>query len=212
MKLKNSVGKEDVALGVKKIKPRVNDYLVYLHRNPTTGTVFYVGEGRSGRPWEASSRSADHQRTLDGLFASGFNMSHVVEVFRSRLTKDEAVDIEAELIELFDLRTLQNIANGRKPKKAAKKKVRAEITRDFFNGLKPVKRATHFYGSNLVVVQYSTGRVSIWADATGPKGRKKVHVWQLVPGETITQKMIGKIKRLHKEAVAAIKEGNHGGA
>ena len=136
-------------------------------------------------------------------------MGHVVEVFRSRLTKEEAVDLEAELIELFDLRTLKNIANGRKPKKASKKKIRAEITKQFFTSLTPVKRATHFYGSNLVVVQYSTGRISIWAEATGPKGRKKIHVWQLVPGETITQKMISKIKKVHKETVATIKEASH---
>jgi hypothetical protein len=202
---------ESSALGVPNIKPRVNDYLVYLHRDPTSGTVFYVGEGRSGRPWEASSRSPEHQKSLETLFSLGFNMAHITEVHRSRMTKDEAVDLEGDLIELFDLRTLENKANGRK-KKSAKRKVRAEISREFFKNLKPVKRATHFHGSNLVVVQYSTGRVSIWASATGPEGRKKVHVWQLVPGEAITLKMISKIKKLHQEAIDSIKEVSDGTA
>lgn len=201
-----------ITMGAERVcKPRVNDHLVYLHRDPRSGSVFYVGEGRAGRAWEASARSPEHVKALESLFAAGFTMAHIVEVYKARLTKDEAKEVEAELIGLFDLRTLENRANGKPRKKATKKaKEPAKLTKAFFNGLKPVERATYYFGTNLSVVQYRTGRISIWATGTGPKGRKKVHVFQLVPNETLTTKMIDKIKRLHKAAVLEIKGGKHG--
>lgn len=190
-------------------KPRVSDHIVYLHRDPRTGSVFYVGEGRAGRAWEASARSPDHVKSLESLFSAGFTMAHVVEIYKSRLTKDQAKEVEAELIELFDLRTLENRANGKPKKKSVKKKEQAKLTKSFFASLKPVERATYFFGTNLNIVQYRTGRISIWATGTGPKGRKKLHVFQIVPNEALTTKMLEKIKKLHKSAVADIKGGRH---
>lgn len=86
--------------------------VVYLHRKATTGEVFYVGMGNSGRPYQKSKseRSKFWHRVVDKY---GYN----VEVIRTGLTRRQAYDIEMDLIELIGRRdkkkgTLVNLSNG----------------------------------------------------------------------------------------------------
>lgn len=190
---------------------RVDDYQVYLHRDPRDGGVFYIGEGRGGRPWAITSRTDAHIERLDELFSHGHHMGQITEVRHTGLTKSAALDIEATLIDLFDLRTLQNKSGGRTLRKAGTDStkgggVRASITQEFIQSLGPVERATDIYGEYLRVTQYSSGRISFYVRVrVGDKMMTK-HLATIEDKDTATGKDLLRIRRRHKTAVNNLKQ------
>ena len=69
-----------------------NDYYVYLHKRKDNGQVFYVGKGRNGRAYQNSNRSKDWN-SIVRLY--GYD----VALYETGLSEDDALDLEAELID-----------------------------------------------------------------------------------------------------------------
>lgn len=68
-----------------------NDYCVYLHRLKNTNEVFYIGQGTKER-----SRSRTNRNFIWSNFAC---LGYDIEILRDNLTKQQAIDIEAENIQ-----------------------------------------------------------------------------------------------------------------
>lgn len=73
------------------------DYCVYLHKNSTTGDIFYVGKGRLKRPYSKHSRSGKWCE-----YVANHGGDFTVEIFASGLSNHLATCIEAELINNLD--------------------------------------------------------------------------------------------------------------
>ena len=107
---------------------------VYIHIRNDTGEVFYVGEGSYKRPYVKSGRNA-HWKNI--VKKAGYE----VIVLYTRLTKEIALDKEAELKELYGMENLVNMLDGHesikqhtqetkdKMSKAAKGKKKSKETR-----------------------------------------------------------------------------------
>jgi len=67
--------------------------VVYLHRKKTDGSVFYVGMGSLKRAY-CKQRSIIWHRFIN-------KYGYVVEIYKDRLTKEEAFKIEIDLIEKY---------------------------------------------------------------------------------------------------------------
>jgi hypothetical protein len=138
-------------------------------------------------------------------------MGQIVEVRHTGLTKSQALDVEASLIDLFDLRTLQNKSGGRTLRKAGTDSskgggVRAEISKEFIQSLGPVDRATDIYGEYLRVTQYSTGRISFYVRVRVGDQMKTKHISSIDDKDAVTKKELQRIQRLHKQAVDNFKK------
>lgn len=83
-------------------KTDTNRWYVYTHTDPTTGEIVYVGEGTGQRFAAVNTRSADHSAFLkEVIHDKKLNCFCIVE---SRLTKDQAREIERELIAKYQPR------------------------------------------------------------------------------------------------------------
>lgn len=79
------------------LKENIN-YVVYLHRNPITGMVFYVGIGNTQRPYTTSKRS-DRWKNYVNKYGKP-----VIEIYKSNLLPHEAFNLERYLIQLLGRR------------------------------------------------------------------------------------------------------------
>ena len=79
-----------------------NNKVVYLHRNPNTLEVFYVGYGSVARPGERCSRT---QRWKDYVENSG---DRIVEIVADNLSKRDALDLEQFIIKTIGCENLVN--------------------------------------------------------------------------------------------------------
>lgn len=68
-------------------------FYVYEHWRPDTGTCFYVGKGRARRAWTMSGRNLHHQRLTAKLADNGLHP--VVVVVQGALAESEALALEA---------------------------------------------------------------------------------------------------------------------
>lgn len=73
----------------------INIYYLYVHRNPLTNQIFYVGIGVNKRAWEKHARNK-HWRNYVGKY--GFP---VIEIVKNNLTKKEACVLEQEYIKKY---------------------------------------------------------------------------------------------------------------
>lgn len=71
-------------------------YYVYVHKDRTTGVVFYVGKGNGQRAWDATQRNDDWKEHVASL-PSGWD----VDIVQDDLSEIEAFEIEAELVEKY---------------------------------------------------------------------------------------------------------------
>jgi hypothetical protein len=91
----------------------------YIHRDPITNIVRYVGAGSKGRAWacgwsskggpKRGNRTKDHQKWLDSLFDMGYTMGDIVEIIQQGLTKVEAHILEQKLFKQYNSVNLFNI-------------------------------------------------------------------------------------------------------
>ncbi len=68
-------------------------YYVYVHKDPETGAVFYVGKGHGRRAWQRAGRHQlwlGNTRDLKGLWD--------VELVHTDLSEIEAFELEARLV------------------------------------------------------------------------------------------------------------------
>lgn len=88
------------------------DYVVYLHKNPATEAVFYVGMGKRRRAVDFSKRG---KRWRAYVAKHG---NPVVEIHSENLTVENAKSLEIELISIFGRRGIEpdgqlvNLAQG----------------------------------------------------------------------------------------------------
>lgn len=81
-------------------KADLNRWYVYTHTDPTTGEIVYVGEGTGQRFAAVNTRAADHSNFLkEVIHDKHLNCFSIVE---SRLTKEEAREIEKQLIAKYN--------------------------------------------------------------------------------------------------------------
>jgi hypothetical protein len=76
-------------------------FYVYLHKDPTTGEVVYVGKGKYGRAWDVTrcrTKNQDHQNWMKELCLRGFVPTDWVELLFKNLTENEAFQHEKEYL------------------------------------------------------------------------------------------------------------------
>lgn len=78
-------------------------YYWYKHIDPDTKECVYVGHGSGGRAWQCGSshsplRSKDHCQWADDLLDRGITPDEWVDIGDRGLSKDEAREIEHDLI------------------------------------------------------------------------------------------------------------------
>src|SRR4051794_18755655 len=83
------------------------DFYVYVHRDKDGG-IFYVGQGAGRRAW-SKDRHAVWQKYVTERLAGIYS----VEIIRDRLTEDESLDLERELISKYGAK-LVNWINDRR--------------------------------------------------------------------------------------------------
>lgn len=74
----------------------MDSYQVYRHHRK--GETYYIGVGTLDRPWQISNRQEDHKAWLIDEVQSGRRLDHIVEILYENLTKEEALQIELDLI------------------------------------------------------------------------------------------------------------------
>lgn len=78
---------------------------VYIHKDPETENVIYVGSGTKDRAWHfrvSMSRSKEHTSYLNKLSAQGYIPSDWVEIISRNLSKGDGKKLEIELIERYN--------------------------------------------------------------------------------------------------------------
>ena len=82
--------------------------IVYIHRNRVTMDIFYVGKGANrGRAYSEYSRPKKWYEIVNRDYFD-------VEIISSGLTKDDAFDLEAFIIETIGFEKLTNLTKGGK--------------------------------------------------------------------------------------------------
>ena len=83
---------------------------VYIHRDPETHEVRYVGAGSGGRAWTCDShRSSEHRNWLTFQFNAGHTMADITSIIAQKLHYTEALAIEREEISQYDPTRLFNV-------------------------------------------------------------------------------------------------------
>jgi hypothetical protein len=75
-------------------------YYVYIHVDPITQEIVYIGKGVGGRAWDvtrARGEHKEHQQWMKDLMENGFIPSDWVRIERRQLTEKEALKFETEL-------------------------------------------------------------------------------------------------------------------
>lgn len=80
------------------------EYYVYLHLNPTTKKVFYVGIGKNDRVFDGGSKR--NKSWKEYVYKNG---GFLFEFYKKNLSKKEALLVERELIVSYGLENLTNI-------------------------------------------------------------------------------------------------------
>ena len=79
-------------------KKLINKFYVYLHSDPRTGKVVYVGKGCGGRAWDVTrnrGKSSEHCDYLVSLCNEGFTPNDYVIILRRNMSEKEATDVES---------------------------------------------------------------------------------------------------------------------
>lgn len=103
-----------------------NCFCVYLHQNPKTEEVFYIGKGFPSRAYEINTRKGAHTKVLKSLLDEGYSIWDIVKIHKSDMSNRDALDLEKSLIIAHRNKNspLVNITHNvepRKPKPRPKK-------------------------------------------------------------------------------------------
>ena len=71
----------------------MSKHYVYIHRNPTTKQIFYVGVGYKGRAWAFKWGHSKHYYN----YIQKYGLP-TVEMYKTNLTENEAYELEEQLI------------------------------------------------------------------------------------------------------------------
>jgi len=103
-----------------------NCFCVYMHCNPETGEVFYIGKGCPARAYTVFPRRAEHQKFLMSLLEKGHSIWDIVKIYKKDLSNGNALLIEKELIvkNREGENQLFNIIHAKEPQPPPEKKER----------------------------------------------------------------------------------------
>ena len=74
----------------------MSKHYVYIHRNPKTKQIFYVGVGYKGRAWSFKWGHSKHYYN----YIQKYGLP-IVEMYKTDLTEDEAYELEEQLISKY---------------------------------------------------------------------------------------------------------------
>ncbi|MDR2106128.1 MAG: hypothetical protein LBP24_01820 [Coriobacteriales bacterium] len=102
---------------------------VYTYTDPRNGKVFYVGKGERNRCFAHLGRSEDEFRArLDAIHATG--LEPLIDILASGLDENDALAIEAAVIETYGIGNLLNKARGKEVRKKSVEDIERENTHD----------------------------------------------------------------------------------
>lgn len=81
----------------------MNNFYVYLHTDPRTQEVVYVGKGKHGRAWDVTRCRTDnkeHQNWMLELSELGFIPTDWVSILYKNHTENGALQLEKEYLHL----------------------------------------------------------------------------------------------------------------
>jgi hypothetical protein len=82
-------------------------YYVYIHKDPITGNIKYIGMGQGQRAWMMRNsggttayghRCKEHWEWYKELESKGYTLDKIVEIIDSSLSRSKALEIEKEMI------------------------------------------------------------------------------------------------------------------
>ena len=116
-------------------------YYVYVHFDPQTDEVVYVGKGCYGRAWDVTrnrGQHLDHVSWMKAQCEMGFNPHNFVRIIHSSCTEKEALQLEKE----YMYKNGQPVFNRQAGEKNYQAKLTDEEARAIFT-LAKEKRYTH---------------------------------------------------------------------
>lgn len=108
---------------------RVSDptkiFYVYIHKDPTTEDIKYIGMGSGQRAWMIRNsnttnasryghRSKEHFEWFKNLEAVGYTLDQIVVIVKKQLSKQEALSLEKEMLSQSKNSLLFNACHGKK--------------------------------------------------------------------------------------------------
>lgn len=78
----------------------MNEFYVYIWKDPDTNSIFYVGKGKKNRAWSAHSTQRCGNK-LRNLLKRGVELSSIVQIVETNLTEQQALAKETELISVY---------------------------------------------------------------------------------------------------------------
>ena len=84
-------------------KSKIKKYYVYLHVDPKTDEVLYVGKGCGGRAWDVTRNrggSLEHMDYLISLCEEGYTPDDWVKIIHKNISEMEAFNKEKEYLHL----------------------------------------------------------------------------------------------------------------
>lgn len=83
------------------IRDDSKSFYVYLHVDPIYKETMYIGIGQYDRAWciRKNQRKKNHVEWVEELFNQGFTLSDIVKITHNRISKQEALSIERQMIE-----------------------------------------------------------------------------------------------------------------
>lgn len=87
-------------------------YYVYLHVDPETNQIQYVGKGSGARAWSLVGRSQEHIDWLTSMTNQGVSPDEFVIVVHSGLSEDRALQKEKQIIAKLNQEILFNLGHG----------------------------------------------------------------------------------------------------
>jgi hypothetical protein len=99
-------------------------YYVYIHKDPTTGAIRYVGMGRGQRAWMLRNsgkkgaslyghRSEEHWEWFLNLEQLGLTLEDIVVILHKTLSKKRARELESQMVEEIGYERLFNKQPGK---------------------------------------------------------------------------------------------------
>jgi len=116
-------------------------YYVYIHFDPETTKVVYVGKGCNGRAWDVTrcrNKHKEHQTWMQNLCKLGFIPTDWVEILHKNCTESEALRLEKEYMYKYG----QPIFNRQAGEKNYQAKLTDEQAREIYKAAQE-KKLTH---------------------------------------------------------------------
>lgn len=129
-------------------------YYVYLHKDPITNKIVYVGKGIGGRAWDVTrcrGQHKEHQLWMQTLMSNGYIPTDWVTIIHKNLTEQEAFSKEKEYLHTNGL-LLFNRQSGERQHQAKLKNYQAiDIYLALQLGIKPNELSTMYKVSKATI-------------------------------------------------------------